>query len=382
MTSIALIVAAGRGLRAGGDVPKQYRDISGGPMLHRTVSAILSDARFAKALVVIGAEDHDLYHEAINGLDQARLLAPVRGGETRALSVKNGLDALTEHAPKHVFIQDAARPFITAALLDPIFDALTHSDGAFPALPVIDALWKTESGRAMTPQSRTELVRAQTPQAFDFVKIHAAFASADLAAHDDVAIARAAGMSVAVTPGQEENFKVTTPEDFAKAESQLSVPDIRTGNGYDVHRFCDGDAVILCGVDIPHNRALSGHSDADVGMHAITDAIFGALAKGDIGQWFPPSDMKWKGAASDIFLRKAVEVAKEDGFVITHVDCTLICELPKIGPHAEAMRLRLSELMGLEVARISVKATTSERLGFTGREEGIAAQATATLVRA
>jgi len=234
----------------------------------------------------------------------------------------------------------------------------------------------------MTPQSRTELVRAQTPQAFDFAKIHAAFASADLAAHDDVAIARAAGMSVAVTPGQEENFKVTTPEDFAKAENQLSVPDIRTGNGYDVHRFCDGDAVILCGVAIPHNRALSGHSDADVGMHAVTDAIFGALAKGDIGQWFPPSDMKWQGAESDIFLRKAVEVAKEDGFVITHVDCTLICELPKIGPHAEAMRLRLSEIMGLEVARISVKATTSERLGFTGREEGIAAQATATLVRA
>jgi len=381
MTSIALIVAAGKGLRAGGGVPKQYRSIAGIPMLTRTLSALLAEEKFTHLLVVIGADDHEDYMSAVEGLDQTRILPPVLGGATRACSVSNGLDALKPHAPDYVFIHDAARPFLSSDLLTPIFEALESHEGAFPARPVIDALWLAEDGLAQTPQSRTDLMRAQTPQAFHFARLYEAFASADPDAHDDVAIARAAGMRVAVTPGTEENFKVTTPQDFTKAERQLAVPDIRTGNGYDVHRFCDGDSVILCGIEIPHNRALSGHSDADVGMHAITDAIFGALAKGDIGQWFPPSDMKWKGAASDIFLRKAVDVATQDGFAITHVDCTLICEQPKIGPHAEAMRARLAEIMGLDIARISVKATTSERLGFTGREEGIASQATATLVR-
>jgi len=306
-------------------------------------------------------------------------MAPTIGGETRAASVQNGLMALSEFAPEHVFIHDAARPFINAVTIDLLIASLETADGAFPAIAVADALWDQSD---MTSRDRENLIRAQTPQAFSYDLIKDAHQKANPNAKDDVEVALAAGLKVTHVKGSERNFKVTTADDLERADELLrDVPDIRLGNGYDVHAFEAGDKVILNGIEIPHDKKLAGHSDADVAMHAITDAIYGALAEGDIGQWFPPSEDQWKGAASDIFLRHAVERSKERGFQITHMDCTIICEEPKIGPHAKAMREELSRITGVEVERISVKATTSERLGFTGRSEGIAAQATATLVR-
>ena len=261
-------------------------------------------------------------------------------------------------------------------VIDGVLAGLADHQAAFPTLPVVDALWTT----AMAPVNRAELLRAQTPQGFDFAALKAAYATAPDDAVDDITVARAAGLTITATPGEDANFKITTAEDFARAMPPRSIPDIRTGSGYDVHAFTAGDAVILCGVSIPHDRALKGHSDADVAMHAITDAIYGGLAEGDIGQWFPPSDPQWKGAASDIFLRHAVTRVTARRFAITHIDCTIVCEMPKIGPHARAMRENLSMITGISMDRISIKATTSEQLGFTGRGEGIAATATATLV--
>jgi 2-C-methyl-D-erythritol 4-phosphate cytidylyltransferase/2-C-methyl-D-erythritol 2,4-cyclodiphosphate synthase len=252
-------------------------------------------------------------------------------------------------------------------------------------LAVTDALWRGSGGLVAGTQPRDGLYRAQTPQGFHYQALVAAHAAHPGGAADDVEVARAAGLRVVITPGHEDNLKITTPEDFARAERILQKQglgmDIRLGNGYDVHRFGDGDHVMLCGVRVPHGRGLVGHSDADVGMHAVTDAIYGALAMGDIGRHFPPSDPQWKGAASHIFLRHAVGLAAEHGFRISNIDCTLVCEYPKIGPHAAAMQAEMAAIMGLEGSRVSVKATTSERLGFTGREEGIAALATATLVK-
>jgi len=310
--------------------------------------------------------------------------ATVCGGETRAQSVAAGLAALPA-AARHVLIHDAARPLVTHAVIDRVIDALDSSDAAAPAVAVTDALWRDDGmGAVAEAVPRTGLWRAQTPQGFAVAAIRAAHARAMAEAADDVEVARAAGLAVAIVAGDEDNIKLTRPEDMARAERILAgreAPmEVRLGNGYDVHRFGPGAGVILCGVEVPHDRALQGHSDADVGMHAVTDAIYGALAAGDIGRHFPPSDPRWKGAASEIFLRHAVGMAAEDGWRIGNVDCTLICERPKIGPHAGAMQARMGEIMGLQAARVSVKATTSERLGFTGREEGIAALATVTLI--
>ncbi len=377
-TVTALIVAAGRGSRAGGGLPKQYRLLDGQPVLARSIQALLAHASVGAVQVVIHPDDLALYKAAVQGLEG--LLPPVYGGDTRSASVLNGLEALADSAPDIVLIHDAARPFLPLKIIDNLLAELQTARGAFPALPVVDALWHGGGGFAEAPQNRAGLYRAQTPQAFDFATILKAHQTATTPADDDVALARMHGMNVAIVDGDERNYKLTTQADFDRAE-RGSTMDIRTGNGFDVHAFTTGDAVILGGVKIPHSHALLGHSDADVAMHAITDALFGALAEGDIGQWFPPSEARWKGAASDIFLLKAVGRVARRGFSISNIDCTIICEAPKIGPHAAAMRAEIAKLCGIAPERISIKATTSEKLGFTGRKEGIAAMATTTLVK-
>lgn len=373
----AVIVAAGRGSRAGGPVPKQFQKVAGRAVLAHTVDRFRLHPSIETVLVVLNPDDADLA-EAVLPKDVAR----VDGGVTRDASVAAGLEALAPGVT-HVLIHDGARPLVPDRVISGVIDALATYSGAAPALAVTDALWRGERGLVDAPTARDGLYRAQTPQGFHLAAIRAAHAAHPGGAADDVEVALAAGLDVAITEGHEDNIKVTLPGDFARAEKILSkgqAMDVRLGNGYDVHRFGAGDHVVLCGVTVPHPRGLQGHSDADVGMHAITDAIYGALADGDIGQHFPPTDPQWKGAASEVFLRHAVELAAARGFRISNVDCTLVCERPKIGPHASAMREALAAIMRLEVSRISVKATTSERLGFTGREEGIASIATATLV--
>jgi len=281
-----------------------------------------------------------------------------------------------------VLIHDAARPFVTEAVIDRVLATLQTHQAAAPAVPVVDTLWQGRDGHVTGLTPRDGLFRAQTPQGFHLDALLKAHATADASATDDVAVAQAAGLTVAIVEGDPDNMKITSPDDMTRAEKRMGqTMDIRTGNGYDVHRFGAGDHVWLCGVKVEHDRSLQGHSDADVGMHAITDAIYGALGAGDIGQHFPPSDAQWKGAKSDIFLRHAVDLATSRGFKISNVDCTLVCEYPKIGPHQNAMKEALCHIMSLPVDRISVKATTSEQLGFTGRREGIAAIATTTLVK-
>ncbi|SIN92080.1 bifunctional 2-C-methyl-D-erythritol 4-phosphate cytidylyltransferase/2-C-methyl-D-erythritol 2,4-cyclodiphosphate synthase [Vannielia litorea] len=374
----ALLVAAGRGTRAGGAIPKQYQSLGGVPLLARTVGVFCEHEKVASVTVVIGAEDGDLADAAL-----PEGVARVVGGESRAGSVAAGLAALPE-AATHVLIHDGARPLVSKALISQVILALEKADGAAPALAVTDALWRAEEARVTAVQPRDGLWRAQTPQGFALEAIRAAHDGFAGAAADDVEVALAAGIEVRLVPGEERNLKVTHPEDFDRAERILKEDqmDIRVGNGFDVHRFGPGDHVVLCGVTVPHGRGLQGHSDADVGMHAATDAIYGALAEGDIGQHFPPSDPQWKGAASEIFLKHSVDLAAERGLTIGNLDVTLICEWPKIGPQAAAMRAEMARIMGCDMGRVSVKATTSERLGFTGREEGIAAMATVVLVPA
>lgn len=377
MTNAALIVAAGRGSRAGGDLPKQWRVLSGRRVLDHTLSIFERHPAVGPIVLVVHPDDLD----QTEGLS-ARGITVVTGGADRATSVRNGLNALKDAAPDNVLIHDAARPCASAAMIDAVLGALIDYPGAAPALAISDALWTGADGRVSGTQDRTGLYRAQTPQGFRFDAILAAHAAHPGGAADDVEVARAAGLEVAIVPGDPDNIKITAPEDFARAEQILGGRmDIRVGNGFDVHAFGAGDHVTLCGVKIDHDQGLVGHSDADVGMHTVTDAIYGALAEGDIGQHFPPSDPQWKGAESHIFLRHAVDLAARRGFAITHVDCTLICEYPKIGPHAAGMRAAMADIMGLDIERMSVKATTSERLGFTGRGEGIACIATATLVK-
>ncbi|WP_300517810.1 bifunctional 2-C-methyl-D-erythritol 4-phosphate cytidylyltransferase/2-C-methyl-D-erythritol 2,4-cyclodiphosphate synthase [Aliiroseovarius sp.] len=375
MTTAALIVAAGRGTRAGGEMPKQWQTVAGRMMAEHTVARFADHAEVGPIVLVLHPDDMAMAAHFPG-------VTCVPGGATRDASVSQGLDALSETPVDRVLIHDVARPCVSDRIISDVIAALETSSGAAPALAVTDALWRGERGQVSGTRDRAGLYRAQTPQGFRFAEILAAHRAHPGGAADDVEVARAAGLSVAITEGDERNIKITTPGDFARAEKLLrGQMDIRTGQGYDVHAFEEGDHVILCGVRIPHTRKLKGHSDADVGMHALTDAIYGALADGDIGQHFPPSDMKWKGAESDIFLRHAVSRATERGFAIANVDVTLICERPKIGPHAPAMRDALAGIMGIGVDRISVKATTSERLGFTGREEGIAAMAVATLIK-
>jgi 2-C-methyl-D-erythritol 4-phosphate cytidylyltransferase/2-C-methyl-D-erythritol 2,4-cyclodiphosphate synthase len=305
----------------------------------------------------------------------------VEGGAERADSVRAGLEALAGDAPAHVLIHDAARPLVALETIRAVRAALDTHPAAAPGLAVTDALWRTEGDRVAGIAARDRLARAQTPQGFRYDVILAAHRAGAGDAADDVAVALAAGLEVAVVPGDERNLKLTNPGDFERAAALLApLTDIRVGNGYDVHAFGPGDHVWLCGVKLPHDRGLVGHSDADVGLHALCDAIYGALAEGDIGRHFPPSDPAWKGAASDRFLAHAAGLAARRGYRITSADVTLVCERPKIGPHGPEMSARIAQVLGIGADRVSVKATTSERLGFTGREEGIAALATATLV--
>lgn len=373
MQTAVIIVAAGRGSRMGGEVPKQWQMLAGKPVLAHTLAAF----RGMRVVLVIHPEDRD------RALALGSDAALVDGGATRDASVHAGLMALEGTGTEAVLIHDGARPLVSRALIDRLVAALAAHDGAAPALPVTDALWRGKAGFVAGTVDRAGLWRAQTPQAFRFAPILAAHRAHPGGAADDVEVARAAGLDVAIVEGEETNLKLTYPGDFARAEAILKGQsmDVRLGNGYDVHAFCEGDHVWLCGVKVPHGKGLLGHSDADVGMHALTDAIYGALAEGDIGRHFPPSDPQWKGVASHVFLAHAIALARSRGFDLGNCDVTLVCERPKIGPHALAMQEELARIMGVDAGRVSVKATTSERLGFTGREEGIAALATAVLVK-
>ena len=374
----ALIVAAGRGTRAGPGLPKQYRDLAGRPVIARTIAAFDAHPGLS-ALVVVRHADDAARFTAARPATRLPLVEAV-GGATREASVRAGLDALPE-GTEHVLIHDAARPLVPAAVIDGVLAGLATQDGAAPALAVTDALWRGE-GTVTNTEPRARLWRAQTPQGFWLPAIRAAHAARRGPAADDVEVALAHGLSVAITPGDEANLKLTAAADFDRALRMMETPmDIRTGNGFDVHRFGPGEHVMLCGVKVPHERGLQGHSDADVGLHSVTDALYGALAAGDIGTHFPPSDPQWKGAESHVFLAHAVELAAARGFSISHADLTLICERPKIGPHAASMRAGLAGLLRIAEDRVSVKATTTERLGFPGRGEGIAATATVTLVK-
>lgn len=375
MTKIALIlVAAGRGERAGGDIPKQYRDLAGKPLLSHTLDNAAKTGFFDQIVIVLAAND-----PLADSVLKDRTVTRAVGGATRTESVRAGLDALRDIPPELVMIHDAARPFVDSQIVSDLIEALKSHDGAVPALPITDAIKTTD----FEPVDRDRLRRVQTPQAFHYSKIVDAFDtfSDDASAHDDIEVAEKAGLILAFTSGSKQNFKVTFAEDFAKAEAMLQSDQLSiTGTGFDVHRLEDSDEPLwMCGIAIDCGMTLVGHSDADVGLHAITDAILGAVAQGDIGDHFPPTDPRWKGAASDQFLIHAIDLARKAEATLRHIDLTIICEKPKIKPHREAMRERISEITGLPLTRISVKATTTEALGFTGRGEGIATQAAVTL---
>ncbi|HSI39193.1 MAG TPA: bifunctional 2-C-methyl-D-erythritol 4-phosphate cytidylyltransferase/2-C-methyl-D-erythritol 2,4-cyclodiphosphate synthase [Xanthobacteraceae bacterium] len=377
-----VVVAAGRGERAGGGVPKQYRALGGRSVLRRTLELFAAHPEIRRVLPVIHGDDSALAAAAC--ADLPGVAAPVAGGASRQASVRAGLEALGDDPPDLVLIHDAARPFASPALVDRAIAAALRFGAAVPALPVTDTLKALdEQGYAVAGPDRAGLRTVQTPQAFGFPLIraaHAAVASrSDLT--DDAAVAEAAGHKVALFDGEPANIKLTTAEDFVMAERQsfAALADVRTATGFDVHAFAPGDHVMLGGVAIPHSAGLAGHSDADVVLHALTDAVLGAIGAADIGHHFPPSDPAWKGASSDRFLAHAVTLVAAAGGRIAHLDATVICEAPKIGPHRETMRARIAQIAGLPVARVSVKATTSEQLGFTGRREGIAALAGATV---
>lgn len=391
-----LIVAAGRGRRAGGGIPKQYRDLNGRALLAWTAEAFSTHPDIAEVRVVIHPDDRELYDAALKGCaGRERIGPPVHGGAERQDSVRLGLEALEDSAPGAVLIHDAARPFIDGGTIGRVITALDAASGAVAALPIFDTVKRAHPAAGEDPPliagttPRDHLWRAQTPQGFRFTAILDAHRkAAGQALTDDAAVAEAAGLDVALVVGAPDNMKITQAEDFGLAGALLARThpngknahmEYRTGQGFDVHAFAEGDRVTICGVEIRHTHRLSGHSDADVGMHALTDALFGALADGDIGAHFPPSDPQWKGAASHIFLEKARDRVAQAGGRITHCDVTLICEVPKIGPHRDAMRTALAEILRIDPGRVSVKATTTEKLGFTGRKEGIAAQATATI---
>jgi 2-C-methyl-D-erythritol 4-phosphate cytidylyltransferase/2-C-methyl-D-erythritol 2,4-cyclodiphosphate synthase len=383
--NLALIVAAGRGERFGGALPKQYLDLGGRPLLRHSLETFCAHPAIGAVAVVYQPEHQALYDAAIAGL---ALLPPIPGGSSRQGSVLKGLEGVAAEAPDRVLIHDAARPFVDAAIIDRTLAALEGCAGAIAAVPVIDTI-KRAHAHAPEPLiagtvERGLLWRAQTPQAFRYRAILAAHrqaAGAELT--DDAAVAESAGLAVSLVMGAENNFKVTTAADLERAEALLAArgapADYRTATGFDVHRFTAGDGVVICGIRIPHDFGLEGHSDADVGLHALTDALLGTIGAGDIGVHFPPSDERWRGADSSRFIGHAAELVASRGGEIVHVDLTVICERPKIGPHRAAMIERVATLLGLAADRVSIKATTTEGLGFTGRREGIAAQAVATV---
>lgn len=377
--TVALVVAAGRGSRMTGDTPKQYRQLAGQPVLRHTLEAFVGHTGIARVFAVIHPDDEQAYNAASEGLN---LGAVIHGGATRQDSVRLGLEALAETgAPEKVLIHDGARPFVPRQLISRVIDALDDHDGVIPALEVHDTLKRIDAGTITETMNRADLVRAQTPQGFRYAAILDAHRrEMGRAVTDDAAVAEAAGMQVITVDGAEENFKITRDEDLERASTLLNAGrETRVGTGFDVHRFEDGDSVTLGGIKIPHDRKLAGHSDADVALHALTDALLGAFGDGDIGSHFPPSDPQWQGADSAQFLQHAHGLLHQSGGRLVHADLTIICEAPRIGPHRDAMRTRIAEILQVEEHRISVKATTTEGLGFTGRAEGIAAQSSVTI---
>ena len=381
---IALVVGAGRGHRFGGEKPKQYSMLSGIPVISRTLSTFSSHPSITAVRAVIHPDDRDLYNDATSKYDIENLLEPVDGGKTRQDSVRLGLESLSDFAPDLVLIHDAARPFVSHEVVDRVIEALATSKGAIAALPVHDTLKSFDGAHVTGTIDRNGLWRAQTPQGFHFLDILQAHQNCAGTANtepltDDAAVAEKAGLAVQLVGGSEENVKITTMEDLMQAERTLGGYEQRTGMGFDVHRFCQGDFVMLGGIKIPHSYALDGHSDADVALHALTDALLGAIGEDDIGSHFPPGDVQWKGAPSELFLTGALDLITDKGALIVNVDVTIICEAPKIGPYRTIMKENIAKILAIEETRGSVKATTTERLGFTGRKEGIAAQAIATV---
>lgn len=386
MTTAAIIVAAGTGSRVGGDIPKQYQLLGGMPVLRMTTLAFARHPAVDRIQLVIGDGHEPLCRQALEGLD---LPPPVLGGTTRQASVRHGLEALAANPPGRVLIHDAARPFVSSVLISRVISALDSHPAAIPGLPVADTLKRVEDDLVRTTFNRAGLMAVQTPQGFRYDLIRAAHRRAaeeqvtDMT--DDSSIAEWAGLTVAVVAGAPENRKLTTAGDLSEAacrlsaEAMLATGDIRVGQGFDVHGFEPGDGVTLCGVRIPHDQRLRGHSDADAPLHAVTDAILGAIGEGDIGVHFPPSDPQWRGADSAVFLRHAMQLLATRGGLIANIDITIVAEAPKIAPHVAAMRERLSAILGIKGDRIGIKATTSETLGFTGRREGLVAMATATV---
>ncbi|MBB4630533.1 bifunctional 2-C-methyl-D-erythritol 4-phosphate cytidylyltransferase/2-C-methyl-D-erythritol 2,4-cyclodiphosphate synthase [Sphingosinicella soli] len=371
----AIVVAAGRGSRAGEGAPKQYRLLAGESVIRRAIAALAGHPRIGRVVAVIHREDDAAFSDATQGMGALS----VHGGATRQGSVQRGLEALAAFAPDLVLIHDAARPLLPHDVIDRLLSALAENEGAVPALPIVDSL-RTGETHADGEVDRSRLKRVQTPQAFRYAAIRSAHAQSRPDATDDVAVALAAGLTVAFVEGDESLAKLTYPADFTRAEALLTARLVtRVGQGFDVHRFGPGDHVWLCGIKVPHSHGLIGHSDADVGLHALTDALLGAAAMGDIGDHFPPSDPRWRGAPSDLFLTHARDLILARGGIIDHVDVTIICETPRVGPFRMAMRVRVAALLRLPDERVSIKATTTEKLGFTGRSEGIAAQATATI---
>ena len=375
---VGLVVASGRGERFGGALPKQYRDLAGHSVLRHCLRAFADHPRIDAVRAVIHPGDRALYDEAARGLP---LLEPAHGGPTRQDSVRLGLESLAADPPELVLIHDGVRALVDPALIDRVVDGLQVHAAVLPALPVTDTLKRVDAGAVAGTVDRAGLYRAQTPQGFRYRAILDAHrASAGQSMTDDCAVAEAAGLTVAVVAGAESNLKITEPADLARAAQILGAGlRPRTGMGFDVHRLGPGDGMVLMGVHLPGPWRLIGHSDADVGLHALTDALLGALCAGDIGSHFPPSEPRWAGADSALFLRHARDLVAAAGGVIEHVDATVICERPKIGPHRPAMVARVADLLQVAPARVSIKATTTERLGFAGRGEGIAAQAVATI---
>ncbi|MFT4116663.1 bifunctional 2-C-methyl-D-erythritol 4-phosphate cytidylyltransferase/2-C-methyl-D-erythritol 2,4-cyclodiphosphate synthase [Bradyrhizobium sp.] len=378
-----VLVAAGRGLRAGAGGPKQYRSIGGQPVIYRAMEPFSRHPDVFAVQPVVNPDDSAMFSAAVAGLKHE---APTNGGATRQASVLAGLEALARHKPDIVLIHDAARPFVSEGVISRAIEAASRTGAAIPVVPVTDTIKITgESGDVEGTPDRARLRIAQTPQSFRFDVILEAHRRAAKDGRsdftDDAAIAEWAGLTVATFEGDVANMKLTTPEDFVREEARLAslLGDIRTGTGYDVHAFGEGDHVMICGVRVPHSKGFLAHSDGDVGLHALVDAILGALADGDIGSHFPPSDAKWKGASSDQFLKYAIDRVAQRGGRVANLEVTLICERPKIGPLRDTMRARIAEISGVDISRVAVKATTSERLGFTGREEGIAATASATV---
>lgn len=379
----AVVVAGGRGLRAGGDLPKQYRRILGAPVIRPSLATLALHRGIAAVQPVIHPDDGPLFQQASAGL---ALLPAVHGGATRQASVRAGLEALERHRPDLVLVHDAARPFASEALVTRAIEAAHASGAAVPVMAVADTVKTVDAAGCVTGTiDRAQLRLVQTPQAFGFASLLAAHRQAQTAGRDDFSddaqLAEWAGLKVTTFEGEAGNVKLTTSDDFVRAEMAqvAALSDVRTGFGFDVHSFGDGDHVMLGGVRISHRRGLAGHSDADVVLHALVDAILGALAEGDIGVHFPPTDPRWRGASSDRFLAFAVERVRVRGGRIAHLDVTIVCEAPRIGPHRDLMRARIAEISGLPIERVGVKATTSEKMGFTGRGEGMAAFANATI---